>query len=65
MPGSFLGSYPAWDVCGQNLGGYEPKCGHCAALMPAGNASGRCGEAGRSAVNRACSTKKLEGESLP
>ena len=45
--------------------GYEPKCGHCAALMPAGNASCRCGEAGRSAVCRACSTKKLEGESLP
>ena len=45
--------------------GYEPKCGHCAALMPAGNASCRCGEAGRSAVCRACSTKKLEGEPLP
>ena len=33
--------------------------------MPAGNASCMCGEAGRSAVCRACSTKKLEGESLP
>ena len=47
-------------VCTACCSGYEPKCGHCAALTSVWRASCMCDDAGRSAVCRACSAKKVE-----